>query len=200
MSSCLGINMDIALNQDGSGIVTLEYKISKSLDSLGMLDGNERWNTIPAGRADFERTLDRLPDMKLLSFSSKEDETNLTNTVKMEFSTLQGLLAFLDASGRRSSFSGDARSGSMVLTLSEGAKNKSASLNQLVAAICEGYSVRMSMSFPGEGSLAVSDIQGKPLTAIPGSEINSKGKTVSCSFPLYTILSSVEGINVEFHW
>ena len=199
-NSCFGASADITLNPDGSGTIALEYRISKSLDSLGRLDGNERWNTIPVGRADFERTLDRLPDMRLLSFSSREDAQDIIISARMEFSSIRGLLAFLDASGRRSSFAGDARSGSLLLTLSEGPGISSPELARLLAAVSEGYSVRFGMGFLGEASLAVSDSQGRPLAAIPGSEIRSAGRRVSAYFPLYEILASAEGINVEFNW
>ena len=198
LCSCLGINTDIVLNQNGSGTITLEYHISKALDSLGKLDGNERWNTIPVGRADFERTLARLPDMKLLSFSSKEDEKDLIIHAKMEFSSTKGLLAFLDAGGRRSVFSGDGKSGSIALTLSEGTENKNAGLAALIAQISESYTFRMSMTFPGEGNLSVCDSKGTPLNS--GNESVKKGKTVSCSLPLREILLSTEGIVVSFNW
>ena len=199
LSSCLGINADISLNQNGSGTITLEYRISKSLDALGRLDGNERWNTIPVGRADFERTMSRLPEMKLLSFSSREDEKDLVITVKMEFSSINGLLAFLDAGGGRSDFSGDARSGRLVLGLNEGRNQNNPALNKLIADICEPYSVKMSMSFPNEGSLNITDSQGKT-AAIPGSEIQGRGKKVSCSIPLGEVLLSSGGIKLEFSW
>ena len=199
LCSCLGINADIVLNRNGSGTISLEYLVSKSLDSLGKLDGNERWNTIPVGRADFERSLDRLPDMKLLSFSSREDEKNLRVSAKMEFSNLNGLLSFLDASGRRSAFSGNTESGRLILTLSEGTAPGNSGLNDLLARISDGYSVRLSMSFPGEGRLNVTDREGRTFTTA-GSRIVPAGKTVSCFFPLYEVLSSPNGINVEFSW
>ena len=198
LSSCLGVNVDIRLNQNGSGTITLEYTVSQSLDSLGRLDGNERWNTIPTGRADFQRTIDRLPEMKLLSFSSREDNRNIINTARMEFSSIQGLLALLDADGRRSSFSADAGSSRLVLTLSEGAVTESPSLNELLAEITAPYDVKISVSFPREGSLAVMDREGRPID--PESSFNTRGRTVSCSFPLYEILSSEDGIDLVFSW
>ena len=203
--SCLGLSADIVLNRNGSGTIALEYSVSKSLDALGKLDGNERWNTIPVGKADFERTLDRLPDMKLLSFSSKEDATNLVVSVKMEFASIRGLLAFLDAGGQRASFSGDAGSGSLILVLNESAAGAStfaqgSSLQNLVKDISEGYQVGMSMSFPGEGKLSVSDNRGTPLSTVPGGKINPKGKKVSCSIPLYEVLSATNGMKIEFSW
>jgi len=200
LGSCFGVNADIALNSNGSGTIALEYQINKSLKSLGELDGNERWNTIPVGMADFQRTMDRLPEMKLLSFSSKEDGKNIVISAKMEFSSIQGLSAFLDASGRQSSFKGDAKSGDMVLTLNKGAASDNTGFDEFLAGICEGYFVRVSFSFPGEGSLSIADLQGKPLPKIPGSEINPRGKKVSFTIPIYQVLSSSDGINAEFRW
>ena len=40
LSSCMGVQADIALNSDGSGILVLEYRFSRLLESLGKLDGN----------------------------------------------------------------------------------------------------------------------------------------------------------------
>ena len=205
LSSCIGVVMDITLNQDGSGTIAIEYSVWRSLDSLGKLDGNERWNTVPVGRADFMRTMDRIPEMKLLSFSSKETETDFIVNAKMEFANPNVLMAFLDAGGRRSSFTGDARSGSLVLTLAED-KNLSQgngnndSLDELIAVISGQYKVQMSMSFPNEGSLEITNGRGLSLSGLPESEINKAGKKVSFTLPLYTVLSSTNGLNAEFRW
>jgi len=200
LTSCVGISMDITLNRDGSGTITLEYMVSQALESLGRLDGNERWNTIPVGRADFERTMDRLPGMKLLSFSSREFGKDLATNAKMEFANLRSLMAFLDAGGLRSSLQGDAASGRITMTLSEGTGIKNPSLDRLIADISASYFVRMSMTFPTEGSLTVTDAKGITIKALPDSHIRTRGEQVSFDIPLYEVLSSAEGINVEFRW
>jgi len=199
-SSCLGVSVDIAFDQRGAGDVTLEYQISKTLDALGKLDGNERWNTIPVGKADFERTIERLSGMKLTSFSSKEDKNDLTIKVKMEFEDLNSLMSFLDASGLRSSFSGDARSGRIFLTLTEARAETNPVLEKLIAEISDTYSVKISMSFPNGGNARITNSRGIPITDMPGSETNSSGKKVSFSMPVYAVLSAAEGVNVEFQW
>jgi len=205
VSSCVGVSVDISLNQNGSGNAALEYQISKALDALGRLDGNERWNTIPVGRADFERTMDRLPGMKLTSFSSKEDRNNLIINAKMEFEDLKSLMSFIDASGLRSSFSGDTHSGRIFMTLNDARPKSNAALENLalenlIAEISKSYSVKMAMSLPGEGSVKITDNRGFSLDKIPGSVIISPGKKVSFSLPLYSVLSATDGINVEFLW
>jgi len=200
LSSCIGISMDITLNRDGSGTIALEYMVSQSLESLGRLDGNERWNTIPVGRADFERTMDRLPGMKLLSFSSREFGKDLATNAKMEFANLRSLMAFLDAGGLRSSLQGDAASGRIFLTLSEGTARKNPALDKLIADISVSYFVRMSMTFPTEGSLNMTDAKGITIQALPESHIRTRGEQVSFDIPLYEVLSSTGGINAEFSW
>ena len=200
LSSCFGVNADIALNQNGSGTIAVEYHISGSIDAIGRLDGNERWNTIPVGRADFERTLDRLPGMKLLSYSSANEGKNLVIRAKMEFESIQGLLAFMDAQGRRSSFTGDGKSGRLAITLNEARENQAESLRMLVSNIAESYFVRMSMSFPSEGNLVITNAGGNHPITIPGSESSARGRRVFFSFPLYEVLYATEGIAAEFSW
>jgi hypothetical protein len=197
LNSCLGFDIDISLNQNNTGTINMEYLVSRSLDSLGRLDGNERWNTIPAGRADFERTIDRLPGLKLLSFSSSETEKNLVTRTKMEFSRLEGLMAFLDPGALRSSVTGDSRSGSLTLYLAQPSERKDPALDKLIADAAASYSIKMSMSFPNEGTLSVTNSKGLPVAV---GEIITQGKRVSFSFPLNELLSSPDGIIAEFRW
>ena len=199
LNSCLGINADITLNNNGSGTIDLEYQVSKLIDAIGRLDGNERWNTIPTGRADFERTLDRLPEMKLVSFSSREDDRSLNISLKMEFSSIAGLLAFLDSGGGRSSFSGDPRSGRMVFTLNSGSGIGNINFDRLIRDVCNGYSVRISMNFPDSGNLSLTDMGGSLINAA-GNDIVRQGRRVSFSMPIYDILTADNGINAEFAW
>jgi hypothetical protein len=199
LASCFGLSMDISLNQNGSGTLELEYQISKTLESLGKLDGNERWFTIPVGRADFERTMDRLPEMKLLSHSSKETEDNLIISAKMEFENLRALMAFIDAGGRRSLMTGDERHGMIALVLSDGS-GEHGSLRELLTGISKHYFLKLSMSFPNEGNLKILNAKGLSLPEIPGSVITPYGRKVSCSFPMDSVLLSHEGINLEFAW
>jgi len=199
LNSCLGVSMNVILNKDGTGTIMLSYQVSRALDTLGKLDGNENWNTVPVGKADFERTIERLPGMKLLSFASREDEKNTIIDVKMEFSSPGSLLAFLDASGRNSVFQGDGNSGSLTLNLADSNGIKNPSLIKLIADISGNYNVQMGMTFHNQGNLLLLDDSGNA-AAISGVDIQSQGKTVSFSIPTSEILSSQKGIIAEFRW
>ncbi|GHT76702.1 hypothetical protein FACS1894124_8630 [Spirochaetia bacterium] len=78
LGSCIGMSADITIRRNGSGVLALEYRMSRELESLGKLDGNERWLPIPVGKADFERTTDRIPGLALKSFSSKTTDKTLS--------------------------------------------------------------------------------------------------------------------------
>ena len=63
LNSCLGVSADITIKADGSGKIALEYRVSQALESLGKLDGNGP--AIPVGKADFERSVSRIPGLRL---------------------------------------------------------------------------------------------------------------------------------------
>jgi hypothetical protein len=196
LTSCLAVSADIVLNADGSGTVAMEYRMSLALKSLGEQDGSERWYPLPVGRADFERTLQRLPGVKLLSFSTKEDGNDLVAAAKLSFADPPALTAFLDAYGEGAVYT----PGRLLLTLSEGGGRENRELESLIAEISGGYSVKISLSPPGEGALSLLDGSGGQASPVQGAAIEGRGKTLSFSAPLSEVLSARNGLSLDFRW
>ena len=200
ITSCVGIDADIVLNSDNSGTVNLEYRISRMLDSLGLLDGNEGRPPVPVGRVDFERTLDRLPGMKMVSFSSREDSKDKIITVKLQFSNIDALVGFMDAAGQKAVYSGG-ESKRLNFILIRGSRTSNPGLDALLEQISSGYKVNMSVNFPSEGTMTLFDSTGAQKSELTEDmEINNKGKKVTCSIPLGTVLTLGKGLSVEFRW
>jgi hypothetical protein len=212
MCSCLGLNADIVLNSDNSGTLSLEYRISRALDSLGRNDGNEGRPSVPIGRIDFERTVDRIPGMKLLSYASKEESHDRIITAKFQFSNMDALISFLDAAGEKAVYSrGGPQEDTQKLTfvLNQGGRIRNPELYALVGQITEGYQVNISVSFPSAGNrnetrkVILMDREGGPLNTIispdPGN-ITRQGNKYSCSLPLGAVLSAEKGVILEFDW
>jgi hypothetical protein len=201
LCSCIGVNSDVLLKPDGSGTLILEYRISRVLESLGKQDGNARWLTIPVGKADFERTLERLPGLKMLSFSSREEGQDLVVTVKMEFKNLEALLRFFDITGKRVVSTMEGGINRLVLTLAEVQKGEpNRELGELFRRIAGPYRVRFNFTLPSEGALEVLDGSGNPLPVPEDSSLTPRGKQVSCSIPVKAIMDAREGINLELRW
>jgi hypothetical protein len=180
------------INPDNTGTITLEYRISKLIESLGKQDGNERWLPVPTGKADFERTVARLPGITMRSFSSKDDGKDIVLAVKLEFSDMDALVRFLDASGEDAAFVRENVSQKLTLTLSGGGGGDSKDLEDLVAGVFEGYRVSIGFTFPGEGALSAPDMEG--------GEIQPRGKRVFCSYPVSRLLSAPQAVNLEYRW
>jgi len=192
--SCFGISTNIVINQNGSGTISIEYRISNTLDSIGRLDGNQRWNTIPVGRADFERTVSRLNDIRLLSFNTREDANDVYFSLRLEFSSIQGLLSFMDAYGQMSIFNEVNNVKTLTFILNEGSDINNPSLEQLLSRISDGYEISYIINFPGEGRLSIKDRTGNIIAPL------SNGRSASASFSLYDVLTSRSGLNLEFSW
>lgn len=201
LCSCIGVSADISVRANGSGKIFLEYRVSQMAESLGRLDGNERWQTVPLGRPDFERTLDRIPGMRLTSFSTKNQGNDIINRVGMEFKTIDALLAFLDYSGTCASFKQENGGNRLFLELvSGGAANVDGDLLALLREVSGGYQVRISFTAPGGALLALATgAENKPYNGT-AARLVPQGKKVSLSIETGELLSLPEGLGVEITW
>jgi hypothetical protein len=200
LSSCIGVKADISVKADGSGRIALEYRVAGELESLGRLDGNRRWETIPAGRADLERTLSRLPGLRLRSFSRKEEGGDLVNRALIDFARLEDLLPFLDGERGESAVLG--RQGSktsLLLRLTQGAK-LSGEMLSLLEDIFPGRNLELKFRLPAEGELSLLDREGRPISGIEGAVMVNRGKELSFSVPLSRLFSQEEGVSIELLW
>jgi hypothetical protein len=201
-ASCIGVKADISVRPDGSGKMAIEYRVSQMAEALGRLDGNQRWQTVPVGRADFERSMARLPALRLSSFSSTSDGKDTINRAELEFKKLEDLPIFLDPPGRGelASFSRDGKN-RLSLTLSEGAGEADADLLSLVRKVSDGYAVSISMSVPKNAELALTGGAKEGLTENPSSvRMVSSGKKVSFAVDTGELLSLKEGLGLELCW
>ncbi|GHU15062.1 hypothetical protein FACS1894163_00560 [Spirochaetia bacterium] len=199
-SSCMGVRADITVKADGSGRISLEYRVSRQMEALGQLDGNLNQPTIPVGRQDFERSLARLPGLTLRSFSSKQDEKNIINQAEIDFAGLEALIPFLDAAGEGASLSRTGGQTSLRLTLSRGAADIDEDLLSLAELVSAGYEAAISLAGPRETSLALFDHSHQPIQTPKGAEWVKSGKKASIAIPIPQLLSLREGLELEFTW
>jgi hypothetical protein len=208
LTSCVGVSADITVRADGSGRILLEYRVSPLAGALGKLDGNERWQTIPTGRADFERTLARLPGMRLVSFSGAQAAGGeLLNRVELEFDRPGTLTAFLDAAGKGAVFSREnggqpsGRSRLNLVLLEKPAAPSDPALLELLREVSKDYAFSVSFTAPESAALTLTDGSGAPLpAAIPGIRHVSQGKKVSFVVGTGDLLGLENGIGAQITW
>ncbi|MCL2243738.1 MAG: hypothetical protein FWC03_04630 [Treponema sp.] len=201
LNSCLGINTDIQMRRDGSGRITMEYKLSRMAETIGRLDGNEQWPVIPVGRADWERTAARIDGIRLVSFSGREDNKDFINRATLEFADTDALLKLLDSAGKRASINRENNSNKLNIILNEKVSpDINPDLLELMKQVSAGYMFRITFSAQGNSSITFTDGAGKAITQPAGVNTSTSGRTLSFTIDTAELLNKKEGLGVSFTW
>jgi hypothetical protein len=200
-NSCIGLSLDIQMRRNGSGRLVMEYRVSRMAEAIGRLDGNENWPIIPNGRADFERTLARIPGMRLVSFSSSEGTRDVVTNVTLEYDNGEALLKFLDPSGRRASLSMENQSGRLDMIINEPVSSEyDEDLFELARQVSAPYDISISFSADGNSALAFTDGEGTAAAAPSAARTVTSGRKTSLSIGVMDLLEIKEGLGVSFSW
>jgi len=202
-SSCLGLSADFQIRGNGSVKLIMEYRFPRAAENIGKLDGNEKWQIIPAGRADWERTAARIDGMKLSSFSSHNDSKDIVNNITLEFKNTDALIKFLDPSngGKRASLNSGGGSNALNIIFTEPASNEiNADLLALMRQVSAGYKLKVSFNAQKDSAITFTDGAGKAIPPPENAEVVLKGKKVSFSVDTAELLNLKDGLGVEFKW
>jgi hypothetical protein len=193
--SCVGTGSLISLRGDGSGTIRLEYRLAKELEGLGKLDGNERWLPVPVGRAEMERTVDRVEGLRLVSFSVKEDGKDLVYSAGLDFDSPRALTAFLDASGRQVELDMEKKRLAFLFT---GTEIPEAGFRETVVSAFSGYEFSLTLSMPAAVSLRWLDENGAE-TRNPGT-CSINGASLNFSSPMTDLVLLEKACIMEITW
>jgi len=195
-NSCIGLSMDIQMNRDGSGKLTLEYRLSRLLENLGKLDGNELMPSVPVGRADFERTIDRIPGMKISSFSVKDETKDTVYKAVLDFDNEKALLQFLNP---YASITRQGQSGTLKIILFDQLPSYDQDMMELIAILSNDYDFSVSFSAPSNSTLTLNDAKGNSLKS-QNVKLVPSGRKVSFSIGIMDTFELKDGLNLIFNW
>jgi len=191
LSSCIGVNSNVSIRQNGSGTIQLEYRLSRMFEALGNLDGNEKQLPLPVGRTDFERTVNRVPGLALTAYSTSQDEKDLLVKAELSFTSLDALAGFLDAAGQSVRLVSDGGNRTMGLVLVRGIKNVDADLESLVRTVFAGYTIDMRFNFPSTPT--VSTVGNIGQAAVTGT-------SARYTSPVTDLVLSSEPVELRLSW
>ena len=199
LNSCLGVSADITIKADGSGRIALTYRVSQTLESIGRLDGNEKLPAVPVSKLDFERTVSRIPGLKLSKYSSKNVRSasgsgDLVTNVTLDFKDSSALLAFLDSSGSRAALVQTGQGSLLRLNLLDPSETiTNPGLLSLLREVSDGYELAITFSLPGNAGIEM-------LPSVPAAKLASNGKKASFSIGMGELLSLKDGAVLEIKW
>ncbi|GHU59093.1 hypothetical protein FACS189444_3810 [Spirochaetia bacterium] len=162
---------------------------------------------MPVGKADFQRTVDRIKGVRLAAFSSKNAGDDVVYTAKIEFSDMEGLAAFLDASGQRAVLNQTNGSSALTLTLAapaDATNGGSAALDPellvLASDALAGYTYALNFTLPSAPSVAFFNGTGAKLDTSPAGEVTINGNKLGFSAPMADLVAVKEGLILEIRW
>ena len=209
-TSCIGLSIDIRMNSDGSGKLTMEYRISHTLESLGSLDGNKDMPTIPVSRLDWDRTIQRVPGSRIASFSSRQKGQDTITTVVLEYNNIDTLLTFLSPESSSAPIMTSKNQNSINLILNDSSldsndtnKNNAQydeELIELARTMFTGYNFSLIFSAPSNSTLAFTNGTGNEIPPPSSVKAITSGKQVSMSIGIMDLLESREGMGVKLNW
>ena|GEM_PF-873309 len=194
-SSCVGVQSNITIRQDGSGTIQLVYQVSRMVESLGKLDGNERFLPFPVGKVDFERTVTRVPGLSLRSYNTRQDEKNITVQAELAFQNLEALRAFLDSTGRLVSFSAEADQKRLVIRLAQGPATTDPDIQNLVRSVFGGYEIGLTITTP-----TVPSYEGRGIGRGKVGTLSLAGQRLTFVAPTADILLAPEVVEYSLSW
>jgi len=203
-NSCIGLKVDIQMNRDGSGRLTMEYRLSRALESIGTLDGNEKWPPVPVGRQDWERAISRINGTRLASFSSAQKGQDTITTVVLNFDNAEALLFILDPQGKNSRFTANGRHGEFQYILNDAALGEmpvyDANLIELAKTMFAGYDFSISLRASENSTLTLTDAKGSAITPPQNARVITSGRKVSMVMEIMDLIDMPNGIGVKINW
>jgi hypothetical protein len=95
--SCISIDTEIELKQDGSGTVRLSYTVDKMLVDVGSFDDGSSVIPLPVDEENFRISAAAVPGLSMNSFSQDENDTEIYIDAVLDFSSVEALNTFISA-------------------------------------------------------------------------------------------------------
>ena len=183
LSSCIGIESQIGLNQDGSGTLRLDYRISQFMRE-------DRSLPLPVSREDFQRAVDAAPGLKLLSLSQREDENDVYISARLSFDKIESLnaLGVPDQIGLAYSVEGGKHVLRQQVYRGSQAEGISADSMKMIETFFQGYELSYQISAPA------------PIQSAAGGTLSADKRSMSYKTAIPELLKQKDKVVLEITW
>jgi hypothetical protein len=189
LSSCIGIESEILLRQDGTGVLTLSYQISQFMKNIDA-GREEKQLPLPVNEEEFVRTAEGIEGLRLTDIDEREDEENVYIRAELEFDSVDAVNAL-------------GRAGEIGITLEN--RGDTNIFRQVIFAGQEGAeitenSMEMLETFFQGYDLVYSIILPTPVQSHTLGELSADGRTVTYTTTVPEILKASQPLVLEVVW
>jgi len=189
LSSCIGIKSEILLRQDGTGVLTLSYKISQFMKNIDA-GREEKQLPLPVNEEEFVRTAEGIEGLRLTDIDEREDEENVYIRAELEFDSVDAVNALgragqigisLENQGNTNTFR------QVIFAGQEGEEITEDSL-EMIETFFQGYDLVYAITVP-------SQVKSHSL-----GDLSADGRTVTYTITVPEILKASQPLVLEVAW
>ena len=189
LSSCIGIESEILLRQDGTGVLTLSYKISQFMKNIDA-GREEKQLPLPVNEEEFVRTAEGIEGLRLTDIDEREDEENVYIRAELEFDSVDAVNALgragqigisLENQGNTNTFR------QVIFAGQEGEEITEDSL-EMIETFFQGYDLVYAITVP---------LQVKSHSL---GYLSADGRTVTYTITVPEILKASQPLVLEVAW
>jgi len=189
LSSCIGIESEILLRQDGTGVLTLSYKISQFMKNIDA-GREEKQLPLPVNEEEFVRTAEGIEGLRLTDIDEREDEENVYIRAELEFDSVDAVNALgragqigisLENQGTTNTFR------QVIFAGQEGEEITEDSL-EMIETFFQGYDLVYAITVP-------SQVKSHSL-----GDLSADGRTVTYTITVPEILKASQPLVLEVDW
>ncbi len=189
LSSCIGIESEILLRQDGTGVLTLSYKISQFMKNIDA-GREEKQLPLPVNEEEFVRTAEGIEGLRLTDIDEREDEENVYIRAELEFDSIDAVNALgragqigisLENQGNTNTFR------QVIFAGQEGEEITEDSL-EMIETFFQGYDLVYAITVP-------SQVKSHSL-----GDLSADGRTVTYTITVPEILKASQPLVLEVAW
>ena len=189
LSSCIGIESEILLRQDGTGVLTLSYQISQFMKNIDA-GREEKQLPLPVNEEEFVRTAEGIEGLRLTDIDEREDEENVYIRAELEFDSVDAVNAL-------------GRAGEIGITLEN--RGDTNVFRQVIFAGQDGEeitenSLEMLETFFQGYDLVYAIILPTPVQSHTLGELSADGRTVTYTTTVPEILKASQPLVLEIVW
>jgi hypothetical protein len=192
LASCMGMDSEVKISQNGSGSLSAQYRLSEDLVSFGELEANKDMLPVPLSEADVKKSLSGVQGLSFKSWSSRKDGTDLLITTVIGFDSLDALVRYLDPQGKMASHGSDGTAQTISFSLGDSIPKLDKDMKEAAKEAFAPYRFRFVFDLPGISSQASS--------SDPVISVVREGKKVSFEGKMADIVTLDQAPSLKLSW
>jgi hypothetical protein len=199
LSACIGIESNVTFKNDGSGVFKMEYRIAKSIASLGKEAAGQL--PLPVNEDELRQAIEGAKGLNLVGVSRREDDTDIFVAAEIGFDRVESLSSVdafgdmpmsLERAGNdfvfRQVISPGKPAGTEGAAATEGSSEADKEMAGMLGALFEGYELVFVVTAP------------RPIKNNSAGDLAADRKSVTYRLPLTRLMELAQETTLTVTW